>query len=740
MESLRIKSPKKGTRVQITGGTPPQPQSFLPKWMTGSSANSSPQRASLNGNTRASRDANRGVAPRSHPPGPSECPGCITPGARHNQAICAKSTNGGGITSAGTRFRQRNGSTSSMNLLEGPTSRRTQALLNQSVQAISDSPCIGPLGFEKNRNTKTEGYGRATRLPSTQDSGNIDRPAGMDFVSERSEDGSLINVSIQDRIFPLEWIEAPADESPPENAETLESRSRQKFSPTVDRISESSVASDRSFPLQGKKSAREELTSDNYWRHRSSIKSFGEYPRFHNPLTFTTINGASAPPNSPNSYSEPLDFCQSSSTVTVKDVDARDIALPSPAYPQLSTLQPSEHGNTVNPLSGLSLAEPIIGSPLPEDVDQFLKNKSGPRLAPVDSYLSDGEPPASLLLERPSTSLPNLGPYQVEQSETLSASIYDDLDDSDDEGAYSMPGSFVVASRARIREELSRLRSNTRNSPFHSNQSFEDIDEVMATAESPLQGTPQTSHVISYSSSPLNFLPDFFAERSMRNNPISAIYQGAIDIPSRRTRIEDSTSSWGTPAFAISPQIPGSWPTTPSPSPPPSSRPTTQAPRRTSSSISEDWQERPLDSPGSSLHLRGGGGNPSLFRMTKYVPDVENGKKLLDQKINGLESFLALGMGKGKTYREFGAEMKKRTERVQEIKKEKLEMAEAARLEKLAKDIAELTRKSEAGEGTMAGVMNKVKGVLGKKAKKGGEPKPEPDVAAAGVGGVGVDV
>lgn len=101
------------------------------------------------------------------------------------------------------------------------------------------------------------------------------------------------------------------------------------------------------------------------------------------------------------------------------------------------------------------------------------------------------------------------------------------------------------------------------------------------------------------------------------------------------------------------------------------------------------------------------------------MPDIENGKRLLDKKISGYDSYFALGWGKGMTHREFSIMMKKRADREKEIEKEEREKAEA-----------EKKRKAEEGEGAFVGVVNKVKGIFGKKGKK----EPVPENAPGGVG------
>ena len=110
------------------------------------------------------------------------------------------------------------------------------------------------------------------------------------------------------------------------------------------------------------------------------------------------------------------------------------------------------------------------------------------------------------------------------------------------------------------------------------------------------------------------------------------------------------------------------------------------------------------------------------------MPDIENGKKLLDKKISGCDSYFALGWGKGMTYREFSVMMKKRADREKEIEKEKQEKAEKEKKEKAEKAEAEKKRKVEEGEGVLKGVLNKMKGVFGKKGKKdAGKREPAPD-------------
>jgi len=101
------------------------------------------------------------------------------------------------------------------------------------------------------------------------------------------------------------------------------------------------------------------------------------------------------------------------------------------------------------------------------------------------------------------------------------------------------------------------------------------------------------------------------------------------------------------------------------------------------------------------------------------VPNIENGRRLLDKKISGCDSYFALGWGKGMTHREFIIMMEKRADREKEIEQEEKEKAEA-----------EKKRKAEAGESAFTGVNNKVKAVFGKKGKK----EPVPDNAPGGVG------
>jgi hypothetical protein len=788
MESLRIRSPQRGTKVIVTGGTPPKKPSFFPKWMPEVSATSQSllHKYFSRESTYASQEAKKGGQPHSHTFG---CQGCNTSGARHDPGICGRSLNGNEspvvrMASSVARFKGGNASTTALSPLDGPKSQRTRALLSRSEQAIAEPPFLGPLEFEEN--SKAKRSLRRTKSRSDPDYKKVEKPESVDYVEEIL-DRSLVKLTVQDsHVFPPRLIEVPAVTIPPRSDKIAESRSKRRFKPSVDRISEKSVESEIRNPdshrvqnglVAGEKgdSNQAKISCSSVQRNASAeqedipdepdLRPLGTSSKRQgvslDPKNLQSSGRASNAPNSRSTSPERLESERYPHTIPGgsfdKDSDITDFALPSPIHPQLapqpSTSQLSEPREGIdssiselrpyppspNASNGLpiSVAGPTTHSQSFEDIDEYPKNNPSPRLASVDSCCGNSRPPLSLLIEKSlgmESPLPRLDSYEISKSGKLSATIQDD---SDEEGEYSIPRSFPMASQSRIIAELLKWDSAKKETKIDRNQSFEDIDEVMARPETlrqkaqpSLQGTP----------SPTPFLmieQDYFPAGSLDQSTSSETMREPIPIPTPHTLLQDPLTPWDILFLSTTPPMPGSWPSNPSlpssprlvPSPPPNSPP-----------ISDSWQELPIPRSRSSsfVHLRGGGGGSALGILSamKYVPDIENGKKLLDKKITGCDSYFALGWGKGMTYREFSVMMKKRADREKEIEKEKQEKAEAEKKAKLEKSEAEKKRKAE--EGALKGVLNKMKGVFGIKGKKdGGEQEQEPAPENAPAGGDG---
>ena len=302
------------------------------------------------------------------------------------------------------------------------------------------------------------------------------------------------------------------------------------------------------------------------------------------------------------------------------------------------------------------------------------------------------EEPLRCLMEE---SLPELDSYKTTRSVKLSDTM---KEGSIDEWEFSIPGSLSMASRSQVNALLRRCA--TTDTRTEAAQSFDDIDDFMVKPASLIHGEN---------------------------------VEGTPPDPSASLIIEDdylSPLSWNILDPSGSPPIPGSWPAMPafyfSPDSPPASP-------SSPDSMSDSWQGLPMSSPipipssTSRVRMRGGSGGSALGLLSakKYKPNLENGKKLLDQKIGGFDSFVTLGWGRNMTYREFSVRMKKRAKLEKKLEKEKAEAE--------AKKAKEEAKKVEEGTGALEGVISKVKGMFSKK-KDGGEAED-----AAGAGEAGAD-
>jgi hypothetical protein len=363
--------------------------------------------------------------------------------------------------------------------------------------------------------------------------------------------------------------------------------------------------------------------------------------------------------------------------LTVKDVKVKDENRNSSTF---------EHPVSISPLAVSTNESQFIGH-----IDGYPSKKSTPMLAPGSPSSDNNEVPSRCLMEE---SLPELNPHEITRLGILTDTVDED---SIDEWEFSMPGSFTMASRSQVIALMKHCATN--NAKTDAAQSFEDIDEFMARPE------------------------------PLRRNAGSI---AATPDPSSSLMIEGgylSPSDWNILDPSGSPPMPGSWPATPElHSLPDLPRASPSSP----ASISDSWQALPIPIPipipssSARVHMRGGGGGSALGLLSakKYKPNLENGKRLLDQKISGFDSFVTLGWGKNMTYREFCVMMKKRAKLEKELEKEK-EEAEAKR------KAEEEAKKAEEGPGALGGVINKVKGMFGKKGKKDGDEAESSGEAAA---------